>query len=91
VSNVSTGNVKWIIALVFTLSVAVAGWVFGGVNAKSAADHRLLLAQDEMLYSRVEADMKLNAIQQDRIDSLERRLDIFGIKLDQILVILRGN
>lgn len=86
----SNGNTKWIIGLVVMLGIAIAGWVFGGVNLRSATDHRLLLAQDEMLYSRVDQETKLNGVQQDRIDRLEDRLDVFGIKLDQILQILRG-
>jgi len=88
--NISPGNTKWVIALVFTLSIAIAGWVFGGVNAKSAADHRLLLAQDEMLYSQVHRDTELNSVQQDRIERLEQKMDVFSVKLDQILIILRG-
>ncbi|MFA5376786.1 MAG: hypothetical protein WC455_13640 [Dehalococcoidia bacterium] len=83
-------STKWIISLGFTITIAVAGWIFGGVNMKSAADHRLLIAQDELLYQREEQNTKLNAIQQDRIDKLEQKMDVFGIKLDQILILLRG-
>jgi hypothetical protein len=87
----SNGSTKWIISLAFTIAIAVAGWIFGGVNMKSAADHKLLIAQDELLYQREEQNTKLNAIQQDRIDKLEQKMDVFSVKLDQILLLLRNN
>lgn len=82
-------NVKWIVTTILSLGLAIAGWIFGGVSAKSAADHRLLYAQDEVLYKRAEETNRMIQLHEARIIQLERQMEIFSVKLDQILEILR--
>ena len=81
-------NLKWIIALAVTIVIAAGGWVFAAVKSAGEIEHKLLYAQDEMLYNRSSAIEKLDMIQDARLNILESQVAVLQSKIDMIMDML---
>jgi len=85
-NNKST--LMWIIALAVTIVIAAGGWVFAAVKSAGEIEHKLLYAQDEMLYNRSSAIEKLDMIQDARLNILESQVAVLQSKIDMIMDML---
>jgi hypothetical protein len=81
-------NLKWIIALAVTIVIAAGGWVFAAVKSAGEIEHKLLYAQDEMLYNRSSAIEKLDMIQDARLNILESQVAVLQSKIDMMMEML---
>ena len=86
--NSNKSNWKWIIALALSALIALSGWVFGIFKASGDVDHRLLFAQDDMLYDRLAANEKLDMVQDARLNVLESQAAVLTSKMDMVLELL---
>jgi hypothetical protein len=86
--NGNRSNWKWIVALAVTILLAAGGWVFAAVKSAGEIEHKLLFAQDEMLYDRSAAIEKLDMVQDARLNILESQVAVVQSKIDMMMDLL---